>query len=650
MCGVWARTRFDRPVALEELLYPIASLRHRGPDGYGWFADDDIALVHTRLSIIDLEGGGQPLVSFDKRWVGIINGELYDYEAIRDRLIGKGITFETRSDSEVLLNLFALEGAASLAGLSGEFAFVFYDRLEKKISFGRDPIGAKPLFLERRPDSFTLASEIKALQDEIPNFNPLFVNSFLAKTLAPQQTCLMNVEHVWPGRVYTFDLKSKKLDFYIYQNLPLFEKRDLSTEEAEERLDTELRQAVRRRLRADVDVGCYLSGGIDSALITSIAVDLGAKPKAFTVGFADRDFDETSEAAHIASDLGIEHSVVRMSGRNFMPSLIESIVAYENPVSNPHGAGKNLLAAHAAKSVKVVLSGEGSDEWLGGYSYMRIRKIKKFESTHPHFAKNALKQYLNLEMGSDLQYLGGTAENFAPIAKKHFNGLSPSTLSRLTKQRAYRYMTNGNLMDLVDSNCKVLATQLRLENPNFQFSDTDLNLWIGARTDLLQYILANVGDRQEMSHSIEGRTPFLDIKVVKLASQIREKDLIRGLTEKYILRRVGKKYLHSIHTRRNKKAFFAPMKYLYLRENKESIDAYIEAARAHTPWLNWKHIDHLLKNPKRHASALENILFSLRTTLFSLGVLSQHLRTPNLSKQGFDLPTSVREMMAFRKL
>lgn len=645
MCGVWMRTHFSRRVPMQDLIHPVKALSHRGPDGYGWWADDHVSLVHTRLSINDLAGGAQPLQSFDKKWIGIVNGELYDYKEIRQSLIDRGVHFATKSDSEVLLNLYALEGAQGLTAVSGEYSFIFYNTETKQVHFGRDMFGVKPLFFDSRGDSFTLASEMKALSDENPVFNPDYVNSFIARSIVPPQTCLKNVEHVWPGRVYTLDLKTKKVTWQVYQSIPLFQKRTIKSNEAIELLEFELKQAVKRRLVADVEIGCYLSGGIDSAMIAALAADLGAKPKAFTVGFADVDFDESRLANKIATDLGLEHHVVQMTSKNFMPSLIKSIVAFENPITNPHGAAKNLLASHTNKFVKVVLSGEGSDEWLGGYAYFRIKKLQEFSKKHPRLSERAIPLFLEKEMGMSLNHLEGDSTAFSSLGEKYFAGQSPALLGRLSQKRFYKYITGESLDPQIEKICIHLSGLLREENPDFKFSNWDLNSWMSVRTDLLHYILANVGDRQEMSHSIEGRTPFLDAKVVRAVGQMDTNVLLRGLTEKYALRKVGRKYLDQEHAKRGKKPFFAPMKYMYLRENRQLTMEYIGALKEQTPWLQWKNIEHFLFPKKRSfSSPLEDYRISLLLILFSLGALYKNLRVFDHPPRGYQWPSSSEDL------
>lgn len=650
MCGIWTRATSKRSINKEELLFPVKMLSHRGPDSYGWYADSRVAMVHTRLSIIDLNGGAQPFESFNKKYLGIVNGELYDYRAHRERLLAKGVHFRSHSDSEVLLNLFALEGPSALRGLSGEWAFIFYDQEQKKLHFARDLHGVKPLFYRWTEDSFTLASEIKALADEKPVLSQDYVKTFLARTLMPKGTSLDQCFHVLPGRVYTFDIVSQKLHWQVIDRLPLGHSRRLQGDEAVEATYQALKQAVRRRLVADVEVGCYLSGGVDSAVTTALAVELGAKPKAFTVGFADRDFDEKDIAATIAKHLGIPHEVCQMTGKNFLPSLIKSIVAFENPITNPHGAAKNLLAEMASQSVKVVLSGEGADEWFGGYAYLRIRKIQEFAEHHPRLGLTLLENFMREENGRSMNHLDGRSTKNQELFAKYFYGKQPAVLGRLSKHRAYRYLTGDELGIRLDHMCLELSQILKEDWQSYgaDSSEWDLNTWFAARVDLLHYILANVGDRQEMSHSLEGRTPFLDPEVIQVAANIHENTLLKALTEKYVLKKVAGRLLPREIAERPKHPFFAPIKYFYLRDNKEPIQHYVDVAREATPWLAWNCIDRFLQHPPSMQAPLEGFRNSTRILLFSLGVIVEHLRAdPPLIPRGFHLPRTVQDLVPF---
>ena len=654
MCGVWAQIQFHKVVEEQDLVAPIRHLSHRGPDGYGWYKDGNVALVHTRLSIIDLVGGVQPLRSHDDRLWAVVNGELYDYKVLRERMVDEGLRFRTRSDSEVLLNLFRTRGLDGLNEAAGEFAFIFYDSTAKKVYFGRDQHGVKPLFYQWTNDSFTLSSEVKALSKETPVLDELYVKRFFARAMVPPRTAIEGAFHVQPGRLYTFDIASKKMSWEIFKPLPLFGARNVTGDEAVDLVDRELSAAVKRRLVADVEVGCYLSGGIDSALIAALAVKNGARPKAFTVGFADRDFDESAKAAEIASHLSIEHSVVTMTGKNFFPHLVKSIVAFENPITNPHGAAKNLLSRHASESVKVVLSGEGSDEWFGGYAYFRIQKLQRFIEKHPRLGKNAVAAFLREEPGAGKKHLDGKSTYNDDLIRPYFGGEVPAILGRLSKHRVFRYTTGDDLNPCLHGVCEDLAGNLKEEKPDHleRLSNWDLNSWMSQRTDLLHYILANVGDRQEMSHSLEGRTPFMDPSVVRAAGVIHENSLLSALTEKAILRKVASPMLPSSVIARKKHPFFAPMKYLYLREARNGINDYINVAEKHSPWLNWKNLRRLLAMEARGSqSPFEGLAISTKLILFSMGVLVQELRAENIDEpRGYTLPATGQDILPYRRV
>ncbi|MFZ4402697.1 MAG: asparagine synthase (glutamine-hydrolyzing) [Pseudobdellovibrionaceae bacterium] len=657
MCGVWAQINFNKKASPDSLMFPLQALSHRGPDGYGWVCQDEVLLLHTRLSIIDLSGGHQPLKSFDGRFWGIVNGELYDYEKHRDRLESEGITFKTRSDSEVLLNLFAYSGAQSLEKLSGEYAFIFYDQFEKKIYFGRDMHGVKPLFWQRTNDRFTLSSELKALSDEVPELDEVYIKRFLARAIVPPRTALKDCFHVMPGRVYCFDVRRQEMTSVSYQKLPLFQNRSLKKEAVIEAAYDTLKQAVQRRLVADVEVGCYLSGGIDSALIAAMAVECGAKPKAFTVGFADVDFDETAKAARIAQHLGIEHHTVQLNGKNFFDSLTKSIVAFENPISNPHGAAKNILAKMASQHVKVVLTGEGADEWFGGYAYLRFQKLRDFFKSHPGYSQRSIR-LLSEQEHLSLGHLNGKSDENDKVIRSYFNGLKPAVLSRLSKHRLFEFLTGDKMPSHLLSICGDLKSLFNMDFEgqdestllNMNTAEWDLNTWASIRTDLLHYILANVGDRQEMAFAIEGRTPFMDRDVIQLAGQIHPSTLMRALTEKSVLRGIAKRLLPDEVSQRKKHPFFAPMKYMFMKESRATIADHIQIAKKHSPWLNWKNIEHFLENtPRMPNHALAHFSVSLRLTLFSMAVLVQQLRTPALQVKGYNFPSSTSDLLSFNR-
>lgn len=648
MCGIWSR--FDsKNINPEDLCYPVASLSHRGPDSYGWFLKDNVALVHTRLSIIDLTDGGQPLKSFDGKWMGIVNGELYDYKKIRTDLETQGVSFKTKSDSEVLLNLYAYLGIDGLKNITGEFAFIFYNLETQELVFGRDLNGVKPLYYELTASTLTIASELKAISPNKPQISKLYMENYFSRIMVPPQSLLENILHVIPGKIYKYNGKTKELKKIPFQTLPLNAKRELRGNDALDAVQEALQNAVKKRLVADVEVGLYLSGGIDSALVAALASNLGAKPRAYTVSFADRDLDESKKAAQIANHLGISHSIVEMNGKNFFDHLIQSIQAFEHPIANPHGAAKNLLAWHAAKEVKVVLTGDGADEWFGGYQYLRLQKIQDFFKRHPKFPEAIKDSIVKREKGMAMKHLDGDSLSKEKMVSSYFNGMFPALFGRVPKDRFYQYITGENLTDSVKNMAQALQN-LMSEDMNYssaKFSLLDLNTWFGLRTDFLHYIVANVGDRQEMSHSLEGRTPFLDKEVIEVASRLHPYELMSGLNEKSILKKLGGKYYPSEIAQRKKHAFLAPSKYLYLRSNQEILTSYISLAKEAMPWLQWNHIDHLMSLEKLGGKTpLAGSIVYMKLTLFSIGVLYAKLRESS-NKAKYKLPHSYEDLKAY---
>lgn len=651
MCGVWGRITLNREISFEELLHPVKMLAHRGPDSYAWYSNPRAALLHTRLSIIDVGGGTQPIESFDGRFVGIVNGELYDYEIHRTRLKSLGVTFKTNSDSEVLLNLFAREGVSSLGQLSGEFAFVFYDRELHKFFFGRDPHGVKPLFYQKTDESFTLASEVKALSSTPQELDEIYLKRYLSKLMIPPRTAIKGAFHVLPAFLHEYDPKSGEIISQSYYKLPLGSERILKGQEAIEKVRFELMQSVKRRIIADVEVGCYLSGGIDSALIAALMVENGANPKAFTVGFAEADFDETLKAKKIANHLGIQHLTTELNRKNFMGALNSSIVAFENPISNPHGAAKNLLSSLASKSVKVVLSGEGADEWFGGYAYLRAQKLMRFLESHPSRKARALQLFLQKEKGVGAGHLDGHSTRHAELVGSFFGGKIPALFSRVNGHRAVTFCTGEDSTSFLTSALTEMQTYLTSELDYRALEDFDLNTWVSLRTDFMHYIISNLGDRQEMANSVEGRTPFLDPAVTRIASRLNKNTLLRGLTEKSPLKLIAKDYLSLESSREKKHAFFAPMQYFLLRENREEVDAAIEICRQACPGLPWKNIESVLGRRKHVTDYMKNLSVSFRIQLYSAGVLVRDLHKPLLANpHGYKVPQTVSELMSSRVL
>ncbi|HLE09995.1 MAG: asparagine synthase (glutamine-hydrolyzing) [Bdellovibrionales bacterium RIFOXYD12_FULL_39_22] len=637
MCGIWGefgpQVNFDR----SKLQRTVTSLFHRGPDGFGYYSTDNCALVHTRLSIIDFATGGQPLVSYDKNVIGIVNGEIYDYQKIKKELQSEGVYFNTNSDSEVLLNLFVKKGISALKNIHGEYAYIFYDLAKKRVYFGRDPFGVKPLYILKKNNSIVLASEIKAiLANETYEINTNYLINYICSFIPPMETLFQNIQHVYPDRSYEYDITKNRFIETALESLKFDQTRIKHTtkEEATYKLELALKNSVKRRLVADVEVGSYLSGGIDSALMLGLMCEQGARPKAFTVSFEDKQYDESHKAMAVAKHLGVKHEIVVLSQQNFFDHLGQSIVAFESPIINPHGAAKNLLSSLASKHLKVVLSGEGADELFAGYAHHRLNKLDRFLARHPLFAaEKVINSFIEKRAGTGSKYLCGKDYPFEAEIKAIFDGEYPGQFKRLINEKNARYLFGKEIKNLIASSTQKIKYLAEMDNITECKNQLSYQLWLDIRLDLLHYILANLGDRQEMSNSIEGRTPFLDLEVANLAMSYPANFLISGLTEKYLLKEISKKYLPLKNANESKHAFFAPEDYFKSKTGEVFLNSYLSDAKGLLKFLNWSKIDRLFQYTAGEGDTKNSETNTLKLLLASTSYLLQEIKKATKSSQ-----------------
>ena len=620
MCGIWGQFgKIDKltPPKLEKI---VKRLYHRGPDGHGHYSDEQASLIHTRLSIIDINGGAQPLESHDHRLIGIVNGELYDYESIKTELIKLGVQFQTHSDSEVLLNLFARKGIHALSQVQGEFAFIFYDRQAGKVYFGRDPFGVKPLYLQHTENKLELGSEIKSLLTDQFEINERYIKNYICGINAPLDTAFKGISFLYPGYLYTYDIQNNELSKQQFYTPPFQNKRDFSHEEAFYQVEYTLKKSIKKRLIADVEVGAYLSGGIDSSLTLALMCDLGATPKAFTVSFEDAQYDESQKASRIAQHLGVKHEIIGLNKNNFLSSLKKSILAFESPIVNPHGAAKNLLSSLASSHLKVVLSGEGADELFAGYAHHRLSKLDHYLNAKKISNHSYLCDlFITKRAGIGSQYLCGNNSSFKKEIQDLFNGVYPNQLKRLIDEKNARYLLGKTSKEDILSTAQAIREYANLDGLNLRPGEFNYNLWFDTRMDLLHYILVNLGDRQEMSNSLEGRTPFLDTELAYVSSKVPEKLLLNGLTEKSILKSIAKKYLPQNNAQESKHAFFAPHTYLEQGDGLDFINTYFTEAEKVLPFMDWGKIAKLMSYSKQEnldPQHTQRLKFLLATSSF----------------------------------
>ena len=572
MCGIVAMFSQGGTLSRERLAAAVASIHHRGPDGEGiWFSPDEkVGLGHRRLSIIDLETGAQPIADDDGRMI-VVNGELYDFERIREQLQQAGHRFRTDSDSEIALHLYTEHGSGCFRHLRGEFAFALFDPNLKVLFAARDRFGIKPLFYALHNGVLYLASEIKALfAAGVPakwDLESYWDRGFLLR----DRTLYAGVHQVPPGHSLIATEYGIRLEQYWDFSYPAAEiaAAEPSLQSEHERA-AELRrlldESVRLRLRADVPVGVYLSGGLDSCTVLGLAARLHNAPvDAFTLSFEDIPsddpvFDEGEIAREMAQSTGSHLHLLRVSQKDLADSFADAVRHSETICINAHGAAKFLLSRMVRDhGYKVVLTGEGADEIFGGYAPFRQDMLRhNSEGQDPGTLQRLLAMLedtnavSSLVMAEEDPDAAGWLRRELGFEPAHLAALRPwmSQLSRLCRddfgEMRFETMIDRWLVHL--GNTAHLAA----------IEPVHASMYLWSKSMLVSYILVNLGDRMEMAHSIEGRVPFLDHRLVDRVTQWPVHTKIRGITEKHILREAVRDVLTDTVYRRQKHPFTSP--------------------------------------------------------------------------------------------
>jgi asparagine synthase (glutamine-hydrolysing) len=607
VCGIVAIYSRRNRVPAEVLQRATRSLYHRGPDGQRqWISDGGrVGLGHARLSIIDLSTGDQPIASEDGRTRIVVNGEFYGFEAIQRELESRGHRLRTRSDSEIALHLYEDLGMQALHQLRGEFAFVIWDETHRRLIAARDRFGIKPLFYAWHNDTLYLASEVKALfaagvparWDDESVFHSVSFGKHLSRTLYD------GVFEIPPGHFLMVTDKHEQVNKYWDFDYPksgeIRAKRSEQDYAAEFR--HELEEAVRIRLRADVPVGVYLSGGLDSCSVLGLAAKHHPEPiRAFTLTFENVEYDEGPIAKEMAALTGAEFNTIAIGQRDLADNFADAIAQSETLCLNAHGVAKYLLSrAVRDAGYKVVITGEGSDEILGGYAHFRrdmllynnegqdpaeLKEMMTWLEDHNSVSRGLLLP--DGEVGSldsvrrVLGYVPSWIETFSSRVVK-FRPL----LSRDLSER-YGHL-EGHYAVLDDTD---IRGQLTGRDPLHQ------SLYLWSKTVMAGYILTMLGDRMEMGHSIEGRVPFLDHKLVELIVTQPVHQKIHGMTEKYVLREAVKDVITDTVYRRQKHPFLSPPATI---EPDDTFNAYVQdtlrgRVLGSLPFFNQKEVVSLL--------------------------------------------------------
>ena len=535
------------------------AIYHRGPDDAGFFVDEYVALGVRRLSIIDLVGGKQPISLNDGRFTIIFNGEIYNYKELRSEL--GDYKFKTDSDTEVVLVGFLKWGAEILPRLRGMFAFSIYDAKEKQIFLARDFFGIKPLYYlidDTRSDVIAFSSEIKSfltLPTFKPEVNDQAVFNYLSFQYNPlEETFFKNIFKLPPAHFMKIDINTRKTEMKRYWQFEF--KPDNSLDEAKtakEVLEV-MEDSVSHHLIADVAIGSFLSGGIDSSIIATLMSRFGPKVKTFTVGFES--LSEGGEALETVKLLGTDHREITIGAKEYFENLPKAIWHFDEPVADPSALGLYFLAREAAKQVKVVLSGEGSDELFGGYNIYLEPFARRWITWLPNVI---LKFIVNLPF----DFRG---KNYAKRASQKLEDWYIGNAS-IFSEAEVKLLWKGK------SEKKFLIEDLYQKVAHS--SDSTKMQYIDIHTWLIGDILAKA-DKMTMAHSLELREPFLDIEVARLASRLPDRFKWKSGVTKYLLREAFKRVLPESVRQRKKLGFPTPVKDWFTNDRKDVFSLILE--------------------------------------------------------------------------
>jgi asparagine synthase (glutamine-hydrolysing) len=553
MCGICGVLNYGtgEPVDQVQLKRAADAMAHRGPDDEGFYLDGELGIGSRRLSIIDLPGGHQPISNEDgSLWI-VFNGEIYNYRELRRELEGRH-QFRTASDTEVILHLYEEHGTGLLEHLRGMFAFALWDRRQRRLLLVRDRIGIKPLYYLTEPGRLAFASELRALRAlaaQSLEIDPQSVYDFFGFRYVPApNTFYRNVSKLLPGYFLVADSGGIRQE--RYWDLPGEDEKPLAAEDYAAQVLETLRESVRLRLVADVPLGVFLSGGVDSTAIVAMMSDLGVRPlRTFSVGFEEKHFSELPYARRVAARFGTEHTEEVLLARDLADELSRLIAFRDEPVAEPTDVALYRMSRKAAETVKVVLAGEGSDELFAGYPKYAADRLAGLVLAFPPEVTGAIVRWLpyrqwRVKLALEALSIPDEAERsatwFASFSRQEREALfSPDFLKQVDAAHPARVFAQ-------------YLEQVRERAPLKRMLYADLKIWLPDNL-LLR------GDQMTMAASIEERVPFLDHKMVELAARIPVRLLTQGFRTKVLLRQALKPYLPEETLRRRKVGFTVPV-------------------------------------------------------------------------------------------
>lgn len=553
------------PVSLIELRRMVAMVQHRGPDGYGLYRDESIGLAHARLSLVDLAGGAQPLANSDGTiWLSF-NGEIFNYIELRERLVALGHRFVTKGDSEVIVHCYERFGPAAWSMLNGQFAFALWDLRQRKLWLVRDRLGILPLHYARTADHVVFASEAKAIfagGRVAPRLDPAGLSqAFITWSAKAPRSTFAGVQQVPPATALCFDADLRATAQRYWRPRPPAPPSFRPAAATTEALEQRLQRAVALRMRADVPVGAYVSGGLDSSVLASLATDHSDRLETFGIRFEDPRYDETAQQRVVADHLGTRHHEILCRSEDIRAGLAETVWHCETPLLRTSPVPLFLLSGLVRSAgVKTVLTGEGADELLCGYTIFKEDQIRRFWARQAQSrARPALLQRIH-------HYVGSSDARRTRLWQDFFRrGLEE------TEHPFYSHLIRWQNTAWT---LRMLAPEIRDSLPlDAMLEEMERDLPAGwpawdplTRAQYLEidgfmssYLLSSQGDRVAMAHGVEARYPFLDPDLVDWCFTLGASDKLVGTRDKIVLRRLARQRLPGEVCDRRKQPFRAPI-------------------------------------------------------------------------------------------
>ncbi len=557
MCGIAGIVDLKGRPGLEEgLLRAMAdTLIHRGPDDAGFHAETTWGLAFRRLSIIDLSTGNQPHYNEERTIISVCNGEIYNYRELKHDLNARGHRFRTNCDVEILVHLYEEHGPDFLDRLNGQFSLAIYDKRRQSLLLARDHVGITPLFYTEAEGSLIFASEIKAILKHPAVRRAVDLTGldqvFTFPGIISPTTMFKGIRAVKPGHYVL--VEDGKVTEKEYWDLVYPQRTDGAAPHPEsyyvEKLDALLRQAVRYRLHADVPVGFYLSGGLDSSLIAAIIDDIhpGEKWHSFSIGFHQADIDERKYQQLIASRMQSDHHEILFDWPDILNRIKTAVFHAESPLKESYDTcSLSLSELVRNQGIKVILTGEGSDELFGGYVGYRFDMLQRDGADEMEDAQTQIEKEIRRRLWGDERFI--YERNFFEF--------------RETREALYSPAVAGMLADFCSEGRPLVdVTRMNGRHPLHKRSYVDFKL------RLADHLLSDHGDRVSLANSIEARYPFLDREVIEFARTVPVDLLLKDATEKYIVKKAAGRYLPPEVINRQKFGFVAPGSPYLLRQD-----------------------------------------------------------------------------------